>query len=61
MCYTDRCINYLAEGRMKIKIILSLLIGAFVLTGCNTIEGAGRDIEAAGDGIEEAASESKTY
>lgn len=29
--------------------------GAFALTGCNTVEGAGEDIEAAGEGISDAA------
>ena len=30
-------------------------------TGCNTIEGAGKDIKAAGGGVEKAAAKSKTY
>jgi predicted small secreted protein len=33
-----------------------LLVGA-ALAGCNTVEGLGRDVEAAGDAIEDAADE----
>ncbi len=36
------------------KIILTLA-ALFVLAGCNTIEGMGKDISKAGDKIEEAA------
>ncbi len=38
----------------------SVLVGAvsvFSLGGCNTLEGAGKDIEAAGDGIQDAAND----
>lgn len=31
------------------------------LSACNTMEGAGKDIEAAGDSIEDAAQNSKNY
>ncbi|MCL4212120.1 MAG: entericidin A/B family lipoprotein [Phycisphaeraceae bacterium] len=34
---------------------LALMLAA--LTGCNTIEGAGRDLKAVGEGISEAASD----
>jgi predicted small secreted protein len=34
---------------------------ALLLSGCNTFEGIGRDIEAAGDKIEDAASTNKKY
>lgn len=33
--------------------------GALALTGCNTIEGAGNDIEAAGDAISDTANDAK--
>lgn len=39
-------------------LLLILSIGA---SGCNTISGAGQDIEAAGDAIEDEAEENKTY
>lgn len=39
----------------RIITIFSILAGAFALSGCNTIEGAGKDIQAAGEEIEEAA------
>jgi predicted small secreted protein len=34
---------------------------AFVVGGCNTIEGAGKDIKATGGAIEKAAEKSKPY
>lgn len=33
--------------------------GALALTGCNTVEGAGDDIEAAGDAISDTANDAK--
>jgi predicted small secreted protein len=38
-----------------IKTLLAILAALFVLAGCNTIEGMGKDISKAGDKIEEAA------
>lgn len=35
--------------------ILMIGIAAFALGGCNTMEGAGEDIESAGDAIQDAA------
>lgn len=37
------------------KTIFALLAAAFVLAGCNTIKGAGQDIQKAGSAIENAA------
>ena len=39
------------------KTVTLLLTAAFVmaLVGCNTVEGVGKDIEAAGEGIQDAA------
>ncbi len=37
------------------KIGLSLIISLFVLSACNTVEGAGKDIKSAGQKIEKAA------
>tara|TARA_B100001564_G_C20649203_1_gene675978 strand:- start:843 stop:1094 length:252 start_codon:yes stop_codon:yes gene_type:complete len=39
----------------------STLLGIGLLSGCNTIEGAGQDMKAAGDKIEDATSENKNY
>jgi entericidin A len=46
---------------MKRIIALSLLtlFSAGVLTGCNTMSGAGKDIEAAGDKIDDKAQDCK--
>jgi predicted small secreted protein len=45
----------------KLAALLALAAIAFCATACNTIEGAGKDIKAAGDGIEKAASKTKGY
>jgi entericidin B len=48
-------------------IIRQILIAAFAvaaltaLAGCNTIEGAGKDVKAAGSAVEKAASKNKSY
>lgn len=35
--------------------LMMMFVGGVVLSGCNTIEGAGKDIEKAGQKIEDAA------
>lgn len=40
--------------RNALVLVVLGLIG-FTMVACNTVEGAGRDIEAAGEGIEDAA------
>ena len=37
------------------KLLITALAALFVLAGCNTIEGMGKDISKAGDTIENAA------
>lgn len=37
------------------SVLLVLLLGAVILSGCNTIEGAGEDIQRGGEAIEDAA------
>jgi entericidin B len=47
---------------MKKIAVLVVMIGfAYALVACNTIEGAGKDVKAAGAGIEKAAEKSKPY
>jgi predicted small secreted protein len=47
---------------VKRLVVLAALLGvAVVAAGCNTIEGAGKDIKAAGTTVEKAASKSKPY
>lgn len=41
------------------RTLLILTIGAFVLTGCNTVEGVGRDVKGAGQAIEKGAKKTK--
>ena len=37
------------------------LLGFLLAAGCNTMEGAGEDVEQAGEAIEEGAEENKPY
>ena len=41
------------------KTILTLLATLFVLAGCNTIRGAGQDLQKAGQSIEDAAAKAR--
>jgi entericidin B len=41
--------------------LLTILGVALMVTGCNTIEGAGKDIKATGGAIEKSAEKAKTY
>jgi predicted small secreted protein len=40
---------------LKLTAVLSILLGALVFSGCHTMDGAGRDIEKAGEKIQDAA------
>jgi len=43
-------------------VLVALTIGSpMLLTGCNTMQGAGRDISKAGDKVQEEAIEHKKY
>jgi entericidin B len=44
---------------LKRLLSLAVLLGSLSLTACNTVEGAGKDIEAAGEEIQEEADENK--
>jgi predicted small secreted protein len=47
--------------RMK-TLTLSLLAAVLIaLSGCNTVEGAGKDVKATGQAVEKAADKAKTY
>jgi predicted small secreted protein len=44
------------------KALIAILVGAsFLLGACNTIEGAGKDVKAAGGKVEGEAKEHKKY
>ena len=38
----------------KANMILLVLVAAFVLSGCNTVEGVGKDLKQGGEAIERA-------
>ena len=42
-----------------IERLIAVLIAAVVLAGCNTMEGAGRDIERGGEKVQDAAGKAK--
>jgi len=46
---------------MKISAAFLSLFFIFGLAACNTIEGAGKDVKAAGGAVEESAKENKNY
>jgi predicted small secreted protein len=55
-----RCIEAITqEVFMKYVILCAFAVATILLTGCNTIAGAGRDIEEAGDAIEDTAEENR--
>ncbi len=41
--------------------LLSLIGFVLALAGCNTVEGAGKDVSATGKAVEKAADKNKTY
>lgn len=46
---------------MKIMSLILAFGLAVVITGCDTMEGVGEDMEAAGDAIENSAEDGKNY
>ena len=52
-------IDYFIRGGFFMWPILGFFI--FGLAACNTIEGAGKDVDAAGDAVEDTARENKNY
>jgi predicted small secreted protein len=44
---------------MRKIIAVTALAGVFLLSACNTIEGAGRDVSSAGDTVANAADDAK--
>jgi len=43
------------SSKFGLVAIILAAAACLALTGCNTVEGAGKDIEAAGEGIQKAA------
>jgi len=45
------------------KLLMAMIVGLFALvaSGCNTLEGVGKDIQKGGEVIEESASENRSY
>lgn len=47
------------EDFMRKVFGLMAIAGALMVSACNTVEGAGRDVSSAGDAVSDAASDSK--
>lgn len=58
MCNTNRSLVNLLRA-LRLLVPISLLLGGAQLSGCNTTAGVGKDIEATGDAIEDAAEDAK--
>ena len=41
--------------RFKFSAVIALLLGLLAFSGCQTVKGAGKDIEKAGEGIQNSA------
>ena len=44
-----------------VMLVMAIAIGSSVLSACNTVQGAGRDVERAGQKVQEEAIEHKRY
>lgn len=47
--------NLIALSSFKNASLLALVMGALIFSGCRTMEGAGKDLENAAEGIQDAA------
>ena len=45
----------------RFLLLLTFLLFGVAVAGCNTIEGAGKDVKAAGGAVEKAAKSTKSY
>ncbi|MEX0655675.1 MAG: entericidin A/B family lipoprotein [Phycisphaeraceae bacterium] len=43
------------HGLLSVALMAALGIAGASLTGCNTVEGAGEDVEAVGEGVQDVA------
>jgi predicted small secreted protein len=61
----DRKSRYNRRGEVMIAkmvlLLMALSIGSATLTACNTVQGAGKDVEKAGQKVQEEAVEHKKY
>ena len=47
------------DGALRRVLVLVVALGGLGLAGCNTIEGMGRDVQAAGSAVERTAEQTK--
>lgn len=47
--------------RKHVLLLAALMFGSISLTACNTIQGAGKDVERAGEKVQQEAQEHKKY
>ena len=47
--------NNKIPSHFKIAAVLALILGGFVFSGCQTVKGAGKDIQKVGESIQKSA------
>jgi len=60
-CHQTRERDSIMLKRLMLVLVAVTLGSSILLTGCNTMQGAGRDISKAGDKIQDEAAEHKHY
>jgi predicted small secreted protein len=45
--------------KQLVAVLIAVLFATFATTGCNTVAGVGKDIEAAGGAVDKAATDTK--
>jgi len=45
----------------RLVVLMAILAATALAAGCNTIEGVGKDVKAAGSSVEKAAAKNKPY
>lgn len=56
MKWYKQCNAFGRRGLLSLMLVAAFSLGGVTLTGCNTTEGVGEDVEAAGEGIQDVGS-----
>lgn len=59
MIISCRVIHFTGTNPMRKVILMAMLTASMAVAACNTVEGAGRDVSAAGNAVTGAAQEAK--
>jgi predicted small secreted protein len=55
LAYVLQPVRRMKEHSLKLTAVIALLFGMLTFSGCQTVKGAGKDIEKAGEGIQNSA------